>query len=427
MTIIRPETSPYVAAYKAGVDTTEPLWLQARRQLAIERFAALGLPTRRQEAWRFTNLRHLTLAALLPDPARASAAELPPDARPYPGLAYRLLLDPAAPTYRPLDLPAGVWFGTVAQALESRPDLLKSAFDAADPAGEPFHALNAAMFKTGFVLAVERGVAVATPFEVVHVNRGAATHARCAILLGAGASATLLESFSGSGAGWTNSVTRIELSPGASLRHCKTQNEAAAAIHLAATQAVLAERASYDSLVLSFGALLSREDIQVSLAGQEATFTLNGAYLLGGDQEAAFVPVVTHAVPGCESRQTVKGVIGGRAHGIFLGTIRVRPGADQTDARQTNRNLLLNPGATVDTRPELEILADDVKCSHGATIGDLDEAALFYLQSRGIETATARRMLVEAFAADVIESSTADAPIRAHLHQLLSAWLEALA
>ncbi len=433
MTEIKPETMPYIAAYRAGVDTAEPAWLQALRQAAIEQFSSLGFPSRREEAWRFTNLRPLTKApklpvldgAGLPDPTSEDIEALS-----FSGAPYRLVLNnsfivPALSSVA--NLPDGVWFGSVTEALESRPELLKSAFDAAGLAGnQPFAALNAAMFKGGFLLALEPGVSIDAPFEIIHVSADATAHVRCAILLGAGASATVMESFTGTGAGWNNIVTWVELDAGARLRHVKVQTESQDAIHLSLTRATLARAAGYDSTVLSFGALLSREDIQVALTGEGADFTLNGAYLLGGQQEANFAPVVAHQVPGCTSRQIVKGVVGGQAHGVFLGSIRVYPGADQTDARQTNRNLLLNAGASVDTKPELEILADDVKCSHGATIGDLDDAALFYLQARGIDAVTARQMLVEAFAADVIDASEVPAPIRAHLHGLLSSWLERL-
>lgn len=424
MTIIKPETAPYIAAYRA--DTAEPTWLQARREAAIEQFSALGFPTRNQEAWRFTNLRPLTKAPMLPSIATSLPEPTPETLAPYALSAstHRLVLHNGAAIGAPPTLPVGVWFGAVADALETRPDLLKLAFDATDD--QPFAALNAALFKGGFVLALEPGVTLETPIEIIHVNTAAAVHVRCAILLAENARATVTESFTGSGAGWNNIVTRIGLGAGAGLTHIKLQNESQAAIHLAQTHAALAATARYDSTVLSFGALLSREDIAVTLAGEGADFTLNGAYLLGGAQEATFAPIVVHQVPGCGSRQIVKGVVGGQAHGVFLGTIRVRPGADQTDARQTNRNLLLNLGASVDTRPELEILADDVKCSHGATIGDLDDAALFYLQARGIDAAAARQMLVGAFAADVIDSCGAPEAIRQHLHQHLSAWLGAL-
>ncbi|HKF71148.1 MAG TPA: SufD family Fe-S cluster assembly protein, partial [Stellaceae bacterium] len=151
---------------------------------------------------------------------------------------------------------------------------------------------------------------------------------------------------------------------------------------------------------------------------------VNGAYLLRGGQEATTATLIDHAAPGATTREVFKGVLGDRAHGVFLGRIAVRPGADKTDAHQLNRNLLLSPRAAVDTKPELEVLADDVKCSHGATVGDLDAAALFYLISRGIDELAARRMLIEAFAIDAIETAVPSEALRLHLRRRLGAWLE---
>lgn len=429
MTIIKPETAPYIAAYRAGLNAAEPAWLLARREAAIEQFAGLGFPTRRDEAWRFTNLRLLTGAALLPTAVSQSAPGIAGIALGRP--THRLVLHNAARVSSLSStqaLPAGMWFGTVAEALAARPESLKSAFAASDLSGnQPFAALNAAMFSGGFVLILEPGIELEAPVEIIHLNSGAAAHTRCAILLGQGASATVIETFSGGGAGWSNIVTQVELAAGAKLRHIKFQNEAAESAHLSITRATLASMAIYSDLILSLGARLAREDIQVALSGAGADYTLNAANLLCGEQETTFAPFVEHQVAGCTSRQIVKAVVAGQAHGVFLGAITVHPGADQTDARQTNHNLLLNAGASVDTKPELEIFADDVKCSHGATVGDLDDAALFYLQSRGIDPHIARGMLVEAFAASVIDSADVSDELKTYLHHHLSAWLGGLA
>jgi Fe-S cluster assembly protein SufD len=164
--------------------------------------------------------------------------------------------------------------------------------------------------------------------------------------------------------------------------------------------------------------------VQVAIEGAGARCGVNGAYLLRGQQEATTATVIDHAAPGGTTREVFKGVLEDRAHGVFLGRIAVRPGADKTDAHQLNRNLLLSPRAAVDTKPELEILADDVKCSHGATVGDLDEAALFYLCSRGIDEASARRILIEAFATDAVETAVSAGELGAHLRRRLGAWLE---
>ena len=187
-------------------------------------------------------------------------------------------------------------------------------------------------------------------------------------------------------------------------------------------RAALDRKARYDSFTLTLGARLSRQDILVRFAGADGECGLDGAYCLRRDQEATTVTFVDHAAPGCTTRELFKGVMDDRAHGVFLGRIAVRPDAQKSDAQQVNRNLLLSPRAAADTKPELEILADDVKCSHGATVGDLDEEALFYLRSRGITADDARRLLIEAFATDALDR-VEDLAVRAHLAGYLGRWL----
>jgi Fe-S cluster assembly protein SufD len=220
-------------------------------------------------------------------------------------------------------------------------------------------------------------------------------------------------------------VTRIALSEGAALSHAKVQSESEDGIHLALNRVTLAAKSAYQSFVLTLGAKLSRHETQALLAGEGASVGLDGAFLLRGSQDATNVTFVDHAAPGGTTRELFKGVADDRAHGAFLGTIAVRPHAQKTDAQQTSRNLLLSPRAAIDTKPELEIFADDVKCAHGATVGDLDEAALFYLESRGIPADAARRMLIEAFAADALDRVT-DQPLRDFLDGHLRRWLKVL-
>jgi Fe-S cluster assembly protein SufD len=264
------------------------------------------------------------------------------------------------------------------------------------------------------------------PLEVLHFTEAptpCAFHLRNAILAGPGSVASITETHIGIGNGWTNAVTTIQIGTDASLRHVKVQAESPDAIHLALTRARLASAARYESFVLVTGARLSRQDIQVAIAGEAAHVVLNGACLLRGEQEAAIAPVVDHQSPGGQTSELVKGVLADRAHGIFLGTVMVREGADGTDARQLNRNLMLSREARIDTKPELTIHADEVKCSHGATVGDLDEAALFYLQARGIDPAMARDMLVGAFAAEVFDVAALPPDQDAHVRRYLQAWL----
>lgn len=429
---IKAETTPYVEAFRARLAAIEPKWLVALREAALRRFAELGFPTRRDEAWRFTNLRPLSRAAFLPAAPDAETVDRAALASYLlAGKTHRIVLVNGhfAPGLSKIGaLPQGIWLGSTAEALKTRPELVEAAFDESENTGaQAFASLNAAFFADGFILALEPGAVLETPVEIVHIGRASSTQAfylRSAVLAGAGSSATVIESFAGTGSGWTNAVTRIDLGQGARLAHVKIQDEPQDAIHFALVRASLAAGARYENFTLTLGALLSRQDSLVAMQGEHAELSLAGAYLLRGRQEATIAPYVDHQSPGGKTREIVKGVVDDHAHGVFLGTIAVRPGADRTDAHQLNRNLLLSPGAAVDTKPELEIFADDVKCSHGATVGDLDENALFYLRARGIDEASARNMLIEAFAADAIDSAGLGATLTAHLRRHLQLWLE---
>ena len=431
-TTVKQEAAPYLEAFRSREGKgAEPDWLRDRRAAALERFAALGFPTRREEPWRFTNLTPLAREAYPPAPPPGSSTRRP-EIEPYllAGAAHRIVLIDGyvVPELSPIGrLPKGVWLGSTARALTERPDLAAAGYDERDAtSAQPFAALNGALFGDGFVLALAAGAVLEAPVEVIHIGRaaGRSQHPRSAVIAGAGSRATLIETFCGGGAGWTNGVLRIELGADAALDHLRIQDEALDAIHFGATRARLGRGARYESFTLTTGARLSRQDVQVAIGGEGARCGVNGAYLLRGKQEATTATVIDHAAPGGTTREVFKGVIEDRAHGVFLGRISVRPGADKTDAHQLNRNLLLSPRAAVDTKPELEIFADDVKCSHGATVGDLDEAALFYLRSRGIDEAAARRLLIEAFATDAIEAAVSVGDLAAHLRRRLGVWLE---
>jgi Fe-S cluster assembly protein SufD len=429
--IMKPETAPYREAFRSQRGkVTEPDWLRDRRAAALEQFAALGFPTRREEPWRFTNLAPLARAVFPPaSPPNVATRDLSLDAYLVAGATHRIVLIDGfvVPELSVIgSLPKGVWLGSTARALCERPDLGEVGYDERDAASaQPFAALNGAFFADGFVLALAPGAVLEGVLEVIHIGRaaGRSLHPRSAVIAGAGSRATLVETFCGAGA-WTNGVLRIELGADASLDHLRIQDEGLDAIHFGVTRARLGRAARYEGFTLTTGALLSRQDVQVAIEGAGARCGVNGAYLLRGQQEATTATVIGHAAPGGTTREVFKGVLEDRAHGVFLGRIAVRPGADKTDAHQLNRNLLLSPRAAVDTKPELEILADDVKCSHGATVGDLDEAALFYLRSRGIDEASARRILIEAFATDAVETAVSAGELGAHLRRRLGAWLE---
>ncbi len=422
------ETAPYLAAFDAQTRGAEPSWLAERRRAAIERFDELGFPTRRNEAWRFTDLKPLRRANFAPAGENAGAA---PDLEAwlYPGKTHRIVLvdgrfSPALSKVG--NLPKGVCLADTAQTLTERPDLLAEAFDETDTVGgQAFASLNAALFADGFVLAVDPGVALERPIEVLHIGqaRERSSQLRNLVRLGDGAHATLIETFAGGADHWTNAVDVIALGAGAALCHAKLQDEVATSVHFAQVRTVLASKARYESFVLTLGGGLARHEIFVTFAGEGAACGLFGVSLLRGEQESTIATFVDHAAPQCATREYFKSVVDDRAHGVFLGRIAVREGAQKTDANQLNKNLLLSPRANIDTKPELEILADDVKCSHGATVGDLDEAALFYLEARGIPAPEARRMLIEAFAAEAIEQIKDDLALRAHFAAQVQRWL----
>ncbi len=424
--------APFVTAFQARRPAEgDPRWLRQHRETALARFAERGYPTRRDEAWRFTDLQPLTAKPILPATDQARGAPiLPADAR-LAGPSHRLVLVNGRYDTRlsaPGALPPGVWLGSTAAALEMRPNVARAALDdVASASDQAFAALGLAFFSDGFILALEPGIVLDTPVEIIHLGEAPtprAFHLCNAVIAGEGSRASLIETFIGSGPCWSNVTTILDIGAGAVLRHAKVQDEAPEAVHLSRSFARLHRAARYEGVTLTTGARLSREDIRVTMAGEDARLSLNGAYLLRGQQEATIAPIVDHQAPGATTVERVTGVMTDRSHGIFLGTVMVRPGADRTDARQTNRNLLLDAGATATTKPELTILAEDVKCSHGATVGDLDAASLFYLLARGIDEPTARLMLIEAFAADGIDQADVGDALSAQLRRRLDLWLD---
>jgi Fe-S cluster assembly protein SufD len=224
----------------------------------------------------------------------------------------------------------------------------------------------------------------------------------------------VFESFSGTGPYWTNLATTIEVGQGATLDHVRLQEEAAEAFHLSDATVRIDAQARYDGFLLPLGARLCRFDVHARIKGDHAYCGLSGAYLLTDRQEATAATLIEHEAPSGETREVFKGVVADRGHGVFQGKIRVHPAGQKTDAYQLSKTVLLGDRAVMDAKPELEIYADDVKCSHGATVGDLDEAALFYLRSRGIDGETARRMLIQAFVVDTLDH-VRDPALRAHL------------
>src|ERR1700732_4317592 len=301
-------------------------------------------------------------------------------------------------------------------AIAERPDLVRAGLDT-QPQDRPFASLNAAFFADGFVLDIAPGVALDRPVEIVHLasgDAGGSLHTRSLVAIGAGSRASIFETFAGRGSYWRNDVIELRLGEGAEFARVALVEEAADALHFGEMLAALGSASRLASFVLLLGGRTVRYEATVRSEGEATHCALHGAFVLSGRQEANIVTTVDHAAPGGETREVFKGVAAGRAHGAFQGRITVRPGAQKVDAHQLSRNLVLGPRAAIDTKPELEIYADDVKCSHGAAVGDLDEAALFYLSTRGIGREEARRMLIEAFVREAVEL-VGSAPLREHL------------
>jgi Fe-S cluster assembly protein SufD len=430
---VKPETRPYLDAF--GTSAGEPEWLSRERQRALSRFAEQGFPTRKSESWRYLDLLPLQREPLLPRRAKAEThnqAQAQLAGLELPGNGARLVLVDgrfASELSRIAGLPSGVWFGAAAHAVAEHEDLFRELAEGAPTdAAHPFAALNAAFFADGFVLDIEAGVSLEAPVEIVHLASGhyaASYHTRSLIRLGEGSCATVLETHAGEGRYWRNDVVVLRLGKGAELTRAVLVEEGPQALHLAEIDATLGGNARFEQFALLLGGGTVRHAANVRMAGGGARCRLDGAFVVSGTEEANIVTNVDHQVPHGETRELIKGVAAGRSHGAFQGQIIVREHAQKVDAHQLSRNLILGGRAVIDTKPELEIYADDVKCSHGASVGELDETALFYLRSRGIPDAEARHMLIEGFLREPIEE-IADPALRDYLLRRLARRLEGL-
>jgi Fe-S cluster assembly protein SufD len=431
-----PAGSAYLDRYageRARLDAVAAPWLTGWRNAGAEAFRAAGFPTIKKEEWRFTPLH-----GLIDGDFSVDAPAAPFDQARLKGVTFgreaenrlvfvngRLRDDLSSLRH----LSPGIELLSLAEAFKSRPELVEAQLGKAPGlAGHPFAALNAAFAADGYVLHLAPGTRSEAPIEILWIGSGAdkppVYHPRNLIIAGNGAHATVIEHHVGLciGAYFSDSVTEIALGGGAVLRHCKVQDESREAFHIAATGARLGAGAHYDSFVFSVGGRLARNEIQVALEGRRGQCRLNGAYLARGEQVIDHTTVIDHISPETASKELYKGVLDGRARGVFQGRITVRPNAQKTDGQQMNRALLLSDKAEINSKPELEINADDVKCGHGATAGELDDASLFYLRSRGIPEAEARRLLVEAFLNEVIDS-VALAGMRLTLEHNIARWM----
>jgi Fe-S cluster assembly protein SufD len=402
-------------------------WLTRLRDTGIERFKSLGLPTPKLEAWKYTRLKPLedTRYQSVSDADSRAPVDLVPSILPArkdgPRLVFvngRLREDLSNRGH----LPKGVHVLGLREALANDADWVREHLTRiGKPDHQPLLALNTAMMDSGLVLRVERGVVVEQPIEVVFIggltDHPAAYFPRNLIVLEDGASATLVKHHAGAGvrAYLANAVTEIDVGRGASLRHYRVQAESRDATHLATTHVRVGRDATYENFTLAIGGRLSRNEISVRLEGEGGHCSVNGAYLMRGSEHCDNTTLIEHLVPNTTCREVFKGVLDDESRAVFQGRIVVHKDAQKSNGHQLCKALLLSTGAEIDAKPELEIYADDVKCSHGATTGQLDETALFYLRSRGVPEALARNLLVQSFLGEALDEIKSD-EVRAALH-----------
>ena len=414
-------------------------WVEQARREAIDRFCDRGFPTPRDEDWKYTNVRPIERRTFRFDPGGGDGAGGVAPAERLTGLgsAVRLVfLNGRLAAGRPGsggsggELPAGVLVESLAHVLESDSGRVEPHLaELAD--GNAFTALNRAFLADGAVITIPPGVRLPLPIELVFVARGeidVASHPVVLVLAGEAAGATVVEHHLGDGAGakLANPFTRIAVGEGAAVEHHLLLEEDDATWHTGNIDARVAAGGRLGSNAVQLGGRLVRYGIDVSLDGPGAEVVLNGLYVARGRQHVDFHTRVDHREPGGRSEQVYKGLLDGRGRGVFNGRVLVHRDAQHSDASQSNHNLLLSENAEIDTKPQLEIFADDVKCSHGATVGQLDERAVHYVRSRGLGAEAARALLTFGFAEDVL-ARMGEPAVRRHVEHGLVAALPALA
>ncbi|NIM48876.1 MAG: Fe-S cluster assembly protein SufD [Gemmatimonadales bacterium] len=430
----------YVAEFEAFSEDgggSAPGWLSERQAAAMARFAEVGFPTTRQEAWRFTDVR----AIAQKDFVRASAPigrVVSPDAvdafllgdrdrysAVFVGGYYDEELSSVA------GLPIGVKLGSLASALETHGELIEQHLARYTTHDNPFTTLNTAFIDDGAFVFIPRGTVLDRPLQLVFVaspesDEPSVWHPRSLVIVEREVEASLVESYVAAGGGsyWTNAVTEVVVGEGARLNTYRIQREDGQAYHTATTQSYQERDSVYSCVTFALGASLTRHDINAVLDGEGAECTLDGLSLLTGRQHVDHHTTLEHAKPHCTSWEYFNGIFDERARGVFNGRIVVRPGAQRTDSKQTNNNLLLSERARADSQPQLEIYADDVKCTHGATLGPIDERQLYYLQTRGMGQDAARNLLTYGFCGEVLNAVTLD-DLRRQLDELVRGRLAA--
>ncbi len=449
MTAVAEARDEYVAAFREreASGLSGPSWLQQLRRDALQRFAERGFPGRKEEDWKYTDVSSIVRGGFSleggADGERGSRKAEGGTGVPHPALRIphsvrlafingdwepSLSTDGAGAPYSASRTPH-LTLGRLAEAINEDSDLDEYLGRCADADRNSFVALNTAFLADGAFVRVPRGKTLTTLIHLVFVSEPGhervMTQPRTLILLEPGTEATVAETYIGQDEGeyFTNAVTEVVIEEGASLDHYKLMLEGNGAAHVATTQVHQGRDSAYHSFSLAMGAQLARNDLNVILDAQGASCQLEGVAVAADHQHVDNHTSIDHAKPHGTSRQTYKTLLGGSATGVFNGKILVRPNAQRTDAEQVNKNLLLSRQATMDTKPQLEIFANDVRCTHGATVGRLEAGALFYLQSRGLERQEASALLACGFAADLIQRQRCE-PVRALIESVLFPWVQ---
>ncbi len=393
-----------------------PAWLGRIREEGMDRFQALGFPTTDQEDWRYTSVDPIVKTTFALAAADGRGGRLEEDfvlrsafcAKDDIRLVFvNGFFEPDLSVTR--GLPSGVVIGSIAKLTKDKPEGLKNLLTkTAGFENRPFVALNTAFLSDGALLQIPDGVVVEKPIYLCHFSwtegRATVSHPRNLVIAGDHSQATLVEIYLGGGdeSYWTNAVTEVIAGKDSVIDHYRLQQESGNAYHIGSLDVHQDVRSRFNSMSISLGSALSRSDIRTVLDAEGAECVLNGLYMVTGRQHVDNQTSIDHAKPHGTSAELYKGILSGQAKGVFNGKIVVRPDAQKTSARQTNKNLILSDEALVNTKPLLEIFANDVKCNHGATIGRLDENQVFYLRSRGMSESHARSLLTYAFASDLV-------------------------
>ncbi|HXI14401.1 MAG TPA: Fe-S cluster assembly protein SufD [Thermoanaerobaculia bacterium] len=413
-----PVTISELASQRLGRAT----WLDAIREAAFDRFTAHGFPTPAKETWKYTNLSGLSKLVL--DRVREKSVVAVEQVRLRESVlggektsVELVFVD--GHLERELssrgELPGLTTIMPLSEALEAETNGLKESL--MEQISDPLVDLNTSLFEDGAYIHIPAGIVISSPIHLVFLSSGQGmSNPRVVIRADGGSQVSVVETFAGprDSSYFTNAVTTILAGNGSVIDHYRLQREGNEAFHISNLRIRQSRSSTVTSHVVSLGARLSRQQIEAALQGEGASVTLNGLFILNGRQHADHNTIIDHQSPHSESSEFYKGILDGQSRGIFDGKIIVRKDAQKTSSRQVNRNLLLSPTAIVDSKPQLEIHADDVKCNHGSTIGQIDEDALFYMQARGIGSAEARNLLMYAFASEVVERMKIE-PVRDQL------------